>query len=335
MLTRSENNTLRKTKGEMTAIAFELKSTLIGHNGDITSLAIAQTRPDILVSGSRDKTLMVWKIDTNSEGQPETIAPYKSLHGHSHFISDLVLSNDGNFAISASWDHTLRLWDLNKMESVKRFVGHEGDVMSVAFSADNTKILSVGRDKTINLWNTVGKCVKSIKTDSHTEWISCVRFVANSKGNKFVTGGWDNLVKTWTLDENFKAESTIHHHTGFINTIAFSPDGSIMATAGKDGNVAMWTLNNGTGLYEFLYDVTIGAQIHEIVFAENPQLFTCLVATDSGVFAIKDKEVVGGVQTGSPALSITLSATKDIIFTGHADKKIRMFKVGIASSAQN
>ena len=101
----------------MTQVSFEKKTTLIGHNGDVTSLAIAPTKADTLVSGSRDKTLIVWKVDTNAEAQPETIAPKKSLHGHSHFVSDVVLSNDGNFAISASWDHTLRLWDLNKTKN--------------------------------------------------------------------------------------------------------------------------------------------------------------------------------------------------------------------------
>ena len=316
----------------MAQVAFEKKTTLVGHNGEVTCLAIVPTKADMLVSGSRDKTLMIWKVDTTAEGQPETIAPTKSLHGHSHFVSDVVLSSNGDFAISASWDHTLRLWDLNKMESVRRFVGHEGDVMSVALSADDSKILSCGRDKTIKIWNSLGKCAMSVKTDSHSEWVSCVEFVANSKGNKFVTGGWDNDVKTWTLDESCKAESTLHHHTGFINTIAFSPDGSVMATAGKDGVIGMWTLNAGTGLYEFSYDVVIGAQINKIVFAENPKDFTLVAATDLGVLVVKDKQIVGGAQTGSPALSVCFAATKDVIFTGHADKKIHMWKLSTASA---
>jgi len=313
-------------------LAFELKSTLVGHNGAVTSLAISASKPDTLVSGSRDKTLMIWKVDTNSEAQQETVSPVKSLHGHSHFISDLVLSNDGQFAISSSWDHTLRLWDLVKMESIRRFVGHEGDVMSVDFSADNTKIISASRDKTIKLWNTVGKCVATAKSDSHSEWVSCVRFTPNAK-TKFVSAGWDKQIKTWNLDQSCKLESTLVHHNGFINTIAFSPDGSVMATAGKDGVIAMWTLNNGTGLYEFLYDVAINCQIFEIVFAQNPENYTLIAATELGLVAVKDKEVKAWEKT-SPCTSVILSATKDVIFTGHADNKIRMWKVGIASTAK-
>ncbi|ELP89995.1 receptor for activated protein kinase C, putative [Entamoeba invadens IP1] len=308
------------------SITIELKSTLKGHKGAVTALACSASKPDLLISGSRDKTLLTWKVETTSEAQPEAIFPVKSLHGHSHFVSDLVLSADAKFAISSSWDHTLRLWDLDKMESVRRFVGHEGDVLSVAFSQDNTKIISGSRDKTIRLWNTLGKCIAAVKNDCHTEWVSCVRFVPNSKGNKIVSGGWDKLVKTWTLDQTCKLESTITHHNGFINTIAFSPDGSIMATAGKDGVIGMWSLNNGTGLYEFLYDIQVGCIIYQLVFAENPEHYTLLAATEQGVAIVKDKDIIGFQKT-SPVMSVTLSATRDTFFTGHANSEIKMWKI--------
>ena len=316
----------------MSTVSIELKSTLKGHSGAVTALACSSAKPDMLVSGSRDKSVMIWNVDTNSEAQPETINPAKSLHGHSHFISDLVLSNDAEFAITSSWDHTLRLWNLKDMKSTRRFVGHEGDVLSVAFSQDNTKILSAGRDKTIRLWNTIGKCVSVIKEGSHSEWVSCVRFVPNSKGSKFVSAGWDRKVKTWTIEDSCKLESTISHHNGFINTVAFSPDGSIMATAGKDGVIAMWTLNNGTGLYEFLYDIQVNCIVYQIVFAENPEHYTLLAATEKGVVVVKDKEIIAFEET-EPCTAITLSATKNVIFTGHANNEIKMWKIAVADRA--
>jgi len=87
----------------------------------------------------------------------------KALHGHNHFVSDVVISSDGQFALSGSWDNTLRLWDLSTGMTTRRFVGHTKDVMSVAFSADNRQIVSGARDHTIKLWNTLGVCKYTIQ----------------------------------------------------------------------------------------------------------------------------------------------------------------------------
>ncbi len=51
-----------------------------------------------------------------------------------------MISSDGQFALSGSWDGTLRLWDLNTGNTTRRFVGHAKDVLSVAFSVDNRQV---------------------------------------------------------------------------------------------------------------------------------------------------------------------------------------------------
>ena len=54
---------------------------------------------------------MIWKEYENPENDVAGV-PRKSLVGHSHFVSDLAISNENKFLISASWDHELRLWDI-------------------------------------------------------------------------------------------------------------------------------------------------------------------------------------------------------------------------------
>lgn len=56
-----------------------------------------------------DKSIIMWKLtrDETNYGVPQ-----RALRGHSHFVSDVVISSDGQFALSGSWDGTLRLWDL-------------------------------------------------------------------------------------------------------------------------------------------------------------------------------------------------------------------------------
>ncbi|XP_074027490.1 small ribosomal subunit protein RACK1 isoform X2 [Leptinotarsa decemlineata] len=99
----------------------QLKGTLLGHNGWVTQIATNPKYPDMILSSSRDKTLIVWKL-TREETQYGV--PQKRLYGHSHFISDVVLSSDGNYALSGSWDKTLRLWDLAAGKTTRRFEDH-------------------------------------------------------------------------------------------------------------------------------------------------------------------------------------------------------------------
>merc|ERR1712008_402112 len=87
-----------------------------GHTEWVTQIATNPKYPDIILSASRDKTLIVWKLTRDEQNYG---VPQKRLHGHGHFVSDVVLSSDGHFALSGSWDKNLRLWDLSAGRSTR------------------------------------------------------------------------------------------------------------------------------------------------------------------------------------------------------------------------
>jgi guanine nucleotide-binding protein subunit beta-2-like 1 protein len=146
----------------------------------------------MLLTASRDKSIIVWSLTR----EPDKYGvPVKRLTGHSHYVSDVVISSDGQFALSGSWDATMRLWDLNTGLTKGRFIGHSKDVLSVAFSADNRQIVSGSRDREIKLWNTLGQCKFTLTEEGHKEWVSCVRFSPNLQTPLIVSAGWDKAVK--------------------------------------------------------------------------------------------------------------------------------------------
>ena len=112
-----------------------------------------------------DKTVLIWDVDTYGADEVSG-RPVRSLQGHGHFVSDVVISSDGMFALTGSWDKTLRLWDLSTGQTTRRFCSHTKDVLSVAFSADNRQIVSGSRDKSIKLWNTLAQCKYTIAVSS-------------------------------------------------------------------------------------------------------------------------------------------------------------------------
>lgn len=204
----------------------KLEGQLRGHNGWVTQIAASPVYKNMLVSSSRDKTIILWQLDES--GSVLTGKPLKSLHGHGHFVSDVVMSSDGQYALSGSWDKTLRLWDLNTGRTTRQFVSHTKDVLSVAFSADNRQIVSGSRDKKIKLWNTLAQCKHTIVNECHTDWVSTVRFSPSNTNPVIVSAGWDRIVKVWNLG-TCQLKTNHIGHGGYINSVTVSPDGSLCA----------------------------------------------------------------------------------------------------------
>ncbi|RAK91384.1 WD40 repeat-like protein [Aspergillus costaricaensis CBS 115574] len=306
-----------------------LRGTLEGHNGWVTCLATSLENPNMLLSGSRDKTLIIWNLtrDEQAYGYPK-----RSLEGHSHIVSDCVISSDGAYALSSSWDKSLRLWELSTGETTRTFVGHTNDVLSVSFSADNRQIVSASRDRSIKLWNTLGDCKFTITDKGHTEWVSCVRFSPNPQNPVIVSAGWDKLVKVWEL-ASCRLQTDHIGHTGYINAVTISPDGSLCASGGKDGTTMLWDLNES----KHLYSLHAGDEIHALVFSPNRYWLCAATASSITIFDLEKKSKVDelkpeyvekGKKSRDPeCVSLAWSADGQTLFAGYTDHKIRAWGV--------
>lgn len=245
-------------------------------------------------------------------------------------MSDVVISSDGQFALSGSWDATLRLWDINSGRCTRRFVGHSKDVLSVAFSADNRQIVSGSRDKTIKLWNTLGECKYTIVDEGHTEWASCVRFSPSVAAPVIVSAGWDKVVKVWNLN-NCKLRNNLVGHGGYLNTVTVSPDGSLCASGGKDGTAMLWDLTEG----KRLYSLDAGDVIHSLVFSPN-RYWLCAATTQSiKIWDLESKSMVDEIKVDFPVAGknaqvpyctcLAWSADGSDLFAGFTDNVIRVY----------
>merc|ERR1719183_2223070 len=116
----------------MASETLELRGVLKGHRGWVTGIATCFENANTLISSSRDKTVMVWELTPNDS---EPGYARKCLTGHNQAVQDVVTSSDGQFALSASWDKTMRLW--NSLAECKYTItedAHSDWVSQVRFS---------------------------------------------------------------------------------------------------------------------------------------------------------------------------------------------------------
>jgi len=220
--------------------------------------------------------------------------------------------------------------------TTRRFVGHTKDVLSVAFSADNRQIVSGSRDRTIKLWNTLGVCKYTIQEEAHSDWVSCVRFSPTNANPIIVSAGWDKLVKVWNLT-NCKLKTNHIGHTGYLNTVTVSPDGSLCASGGKDGNAMLWDLHEG----KHLYTLEGGEVINALTFSPNRYWLCAATGGTVKIWDLEGKvvvdelkpEVLTASSKAEPPQCISLAWSSDgqTLFAGYTDNVIRVWQVTLTA----
>lgn len=309
--------------------------TLEGHRNWVTAVVCPQITPENglkLITASRDKTLVCWKGKSTGTAHDISATADRRLEGHAGFVSDVAISNQADYAVSASWDRSVRLWNLKNGTLVCKCLGHTADVTSVAFSPDNRQIVSGSRDNTIKVWNVKGECMYTFDMDGHSSWVNCVRFAPPTPDNKayIVSGGADGLVKVWDVTEA-KVLHTLQGHVGYVNSVTVSPDGSLCASGGRDGKTKLWDMKEGTHLYE----LDCGAVINQICFAPN-RYWLC-AATENGIrlFDLESKLAIAELKPEKPegsnvlpqCTSLAWSVDGATLYAGFTDNAVHVWTV--------
>jgi WD40 repeat protein len=71
----------------------------------------------------------------------------RTLEGHSDWVRSVVLTPDGKLAVSASWDNTLKVWDLASSQELRTLEGHNNAVTSVALTIDGRLAVSASLER--------------------------------------------------------------------------------------------------------------------------------------------------------------------------------------------
>jgi WD40 repeat protein len=160
---------------------------------------------------------------------------YKNILRHKDEVKTAVYSPDGSKIVTASKDGTAKLWDRNGVLLKEMEQGEE--IQDVAFTHDGKKIITIGYGHLVKMWDAEGNIKDLIGHGCRPEYNFCnVNKVAIAPDDRtIVTVSADQRVIMWNY-EGEQIKQLLDHTplNGWVNTVAFSPDGRYFATGGGD-----------------------------------------------------------------------------------------------------
>lgn len=241
--------------------------TLLGHDDWVNGAAFSPDGREF-ASVSSDSSLILWNLS------PVPVEDF-NLAGHTN-RAVMVRLNPVNehIAASAGWDSTARIWDLESGRELFRLNFHRDIVPDLSFSPDGRYLATGSLDKRFAIWEVAsGNMIDSMQLNREIRSVDFRPRVkaeedrANTPNAYQLAIAGDSVITLWNMrspdplsagQPGTTAEKSplldslkippLIGHTGNVNRVRFSPDGSLLASAGSDTSVKLWDSASGENI---------------------------------------------------------------------------------------
>ncbi|MGR4851310.1 nSTAND1 domain-containing NTPase [Streptomyces sp. LARHCF252] len=219
----------------------QLGEPLTGHTEAVWEVAFSRDGRTLASTGA-DGGVLLWH------------RPPSVLTDFTNPVTALAFSPDRRLLAAASTDDGLiRLWDVRRPDRPRRLprpLGHEDQVLALAFAPDGRTVVSGCADGTVRLWDVSAPdrpVPLGAPLPAHDGGTSAVAFAPD--GRTLATGGEDDTVRLWDVrraDRVRPLGAPLRGHQDTVTSVAFARGGRLLATASEDSTARLWQVGAGT-----------------------------------------------------------------------------------------
>ncbi len=316
---------------------------------DAVRTAIVSADGKRMFTGGADKIVRAWNL-------PDAKTPERQYSGHTAAVNAVALSADGKFLASAGDDETIRFWNQSNGQQTALIGAHTGPVTSLAFH-NSGQVLSASADGSIKLWQQPGEG----KLLAHPGQVASA--VLSPDGSRLLTGCSDKQVRLWNLSNgqierpfagpslgvlcvamnsagtqvaagsvdktlfvwNTADAKEVRKFTlaAAVNSVAFSPDGKLLAGGLADNSIHIFDLAMGR---EIKTITGHSGAVHALHFTNKSDHLVSASADKSvQIWNIADGKSVIKLEHAGSVRALALNKDGTRIAAGGADKTVKVW----------
>ncbi|KAI9660269.1 MAG: hypothetical protein M1831_003577 [Alyxoria varia] len=280
-----------------------LTNTPAGHRLGVNGLA-TNFQQSLLYSGGRDGVINCWRLpeeehhksdqtgllngSSNSDAYravlPKKTTYVDSVQAHTHWINDLVSTDDYQSLISASSDASVKLWRPHALDRLPpQVIGYHNDYVKCLASPSQSSlwIAAGGLDRLLRLWDVSGQGEKLRVSMEEEESPGKGSIYALAATRSLIACGGPDCVVKLVDPRSGRRVNRFIGHTDNVRSILLSEDGDSLVSASSDKTIKVWSVTAG----RCMYSLAIHTDSVWSLYSNCPDLGTVYSGDRSGLVA--------------------------------------------------